>query len=70
MKIISKDIKDRLADASRPKLQAVFYYFFTDGGNKYPDREVKEVIASFRADQALWTSASGGCILQPTFITN
>ena len=40
IKIISKEIKNRLADTSKRKLQKVFYYFFTDGENHYPLKEV------------------------------
>ena len=36
IKIISKEIKNRLEDTNRQKLQKVLYYFFTDGHNRYP----------------------------------
>ena len=51
IKIIEKEIRSRLADTNKIKLQKVYYYFFTDGGNKYPVHAVNDAIASLRSDK-------------------
>jgi len=48
----------------------VFYFFFTDGGNSYPVKQVSEFGKELAANKAYWTNPTGKPKLQMTLVTD
>lgn len=65
--ILRYDIAQMLKTRDYP---IVFYFFFTDGGNKYPTAQVDAFGAEMKANRSLWTNGAGKPKLQVTIVTD
>ena len=57
--IINKEVLDLLKNEAIPKYEEIYYFFFADGGNMYPNTQINEFKGMMRENKALWTNSTG-----------
>ncbi len=66
IRILNQEVNNLLASTN---YNSVYWFFFTDGGNRYPHDELNVLQQTLTKNQKIWTD-NGNHKLHPMIITN